>query len=146
MVWVRKYKTNRFRKRIHKFSVAEVSNKELCAVFWVRRHLEQYLAPADAKALRMLRSGHSVPLSYHYHTAVLKSACMAAGMHPGEFSTHSLRQGGASVLRLCGSTEEEVKERRDCKSDCVKLYLKSSVIERLILDMRVAALLGTFQL
>ena len=52
-----------------------------------------------------------------------------------------------TFLRLCGSTEDEVKERGDWKSDCVKLYLKASVLEKLMLDMRVGALLGTtFQL
>ena len=141
MVWVRKSKTNQFHERIPKIPVEEVTNKELCAVFWVRKHLEQCPAPAAAKAFPMPRRGNSVPLFYHY-MAGLKLACMAAGMHRGDFS-HSLRQCGATFLRLCGSTEDKVKERG---SDCVKLYLKSSVLERLTLDMRVAMLLGTFQL
>ena len=33
MIWVHKSKTNQFRERIHKIPVAEVANKELCAVF-----------------------------------------------------------------------------------------------------------------
>ena len=98
-----------------------MANKELCAVFWVRRYLGQCLALASAKAFRMPKTGRSIPLSYSYYTAVLKSACTAAGMHPADFSSHSLRQGGATFLRLCGSTDDEVKERGDWKSDCVKL-------------------------
>ena len=62
-------------------------------MFWVHKHLEQCPAPASAKAFRMPRKGGSVPLPYSYYTAVLKSACRAAGMHPGEFSSHSLRRG-----------------------------------------------------
>ena len=56
-------------------------------------------------------------------------------MHPADFSSHSLRRGGATFLRLCESTEDEVKERGDWKSDCVKMYLKASVLEKLTLDM-----------
>ena len=146
MIWVRKSKMNQFLERIHKIPVLEMANKELCAVFWERRHLEQCPAPASAKAFHMPRRGRSIPLSYSYYTAVLKSACKAAGMHPGNFSSHSLKRGGAMFLRMCGSMEDEVKERLDWKSDSVKLYLKSSVLEKLMLDMRVTALLGTFQL
>ena len=52
--------------------------------------------------------------------------------------------GGATFLRLCGVTLEEIKERRDWRSDCVCQYLKSSLVERLTMDMRVAVLLDTF--
>lgn len=146
MVSVRKSKTNQFRERIHKIPVAAVTNKGLCAVFWVKRHLEQCPAPGDAQVFRMPRAGHSIPLSYSFYTAVLKSACMAAGLQHEEFTSHSLRRGGATFLRLCGASLDEIKERGDWKSDCVKEYLKTSVLERITIDMRVAALLGTLRL
>ena len=103
---MRKSKTNEFRERIHKIPVVEVQNRELCTVFWVKRHMELCPAPAGAKAFRMLRLGHSVPLAYNYYTNVLKATCMAAGL----FSSHSLRRGGGhlseDVWGLCGDDEE----------------------------------------
>lgn len=144
MVWVRKSKTNQFRERIHKIPVAEVANRELCAVFWLKRHFDQCPAPRDAQAFRVPREGHSIPLQYRYYTDVLKSSCRAAGLPPDQFSSHSLRRGGATFLRLCGAPLEEIKERGDWKSDCVRQYLKASVMERLTLDMRVSVLLETF--
>ena len=142
LVSVRKSKTNQFRERVHKIPVAEVANKELCAVFWLRRHMLQCPAPPDARIFRTPRKGHSVPLSYEFYSSVLKRTCAAAGLPPGEFSSHSLRRGGATFLRLCGASIETIKERGDWRSDCVKEYLKSSFVERLSIDMQVAVLLG----
>ena len=143
LVCVRKSKTNQFRERVHKIPVAEVANKELCAVSWLRKHLRQCPAPMDAKVFRIPRDGHSIPLTYEYYSSKLKIACSAAGLPPNEFSSHSLRRGGATFLRLCGASIDTIKERGDWKSDCVKQYLKSSLVERLSVDMRVAVLLGT---
>ena len=143
MLYVRKSKTNQYRQRVHRIPVAKVANKDLCAVYWVSRHFEQCPAPLDARAFRMPRTGHSIPLSYAFYSAVLKMACTAIGLPPGEFSSHSLTRGGATFLRLCGASLEEIKERGDWRSDCVRQYLKASVVERLTMDMRVAVLLDT---
>ena len=123
--------------------MAYVTNKKLCAAYWVRRHLEQCPAPLDAQAFRIPRAGCSIPLPYGFYSSVLKLACAAVGLPPGEFSSHSLRRGGATFLRLCGASLEEIKERGDWKSDCVRQYLKASIVERLTMDMRVAVLLDT---
>lgn len=144
MVCVRKSKTNQFRERIHRIPVAKVTNIELCAVYWVQQHLEQCPAPLDAQVFRVPRAGHSVPLKYSYYNEVIKAMCARAGLPPGEFSSHSLRRGGATFLRLCGASIDEVKERGDWRSDCVRQYLKASLVERLTMDMRVAVLLDTF--
>ena len=141
LVSVRKSKTNQFRERVHRIPVASVSNKALCAVFWVKRHLEQCPAPLDAQLFRIPCRGHSVPLPYGYYLAVLKAICGAAGLPPGEFSSHSLRRGGATFLRLCGAGIEEIKERGDWRSECVRQYLHASFMERLTMDMRVAVIL-----
>lgn len=142
LVNVRKSKTNQFRERVHKIPVAKVANRALCAVFWVKRHMDQCPAPQDAQVFRIPKAGHSVPLTYSFYTAVLKAACTAAGLQAGDFSSHSLRRGGATFLRISGATEDEIKERGDWRSDCVKQYLKASLTERLTLDMRVSVMLS----
>ena len=141
MVCVKKSKTNQYRQRVHRIPVTKVKNEGLCAVYWARRHFEECPAPLDAQAFRIPRAGHSVPLPYNFYSSVLRLACGAVGLPPGDFSSHSLRRGGATFLRLCGASMEEIKERGDWKSDCVRQYLKASVVERLTRDMRVAVLL-----
>ena len=143
MVCVRKSKTNQYRQRVHRIPVTKVANKKLCAVYWTLKHFEQCPAPLDALAFRIPRAGHSIPLPYSFYSAVLHLACSAVGLPPGEFSSHSLRRGGATFLRLCGAGMEEIKERGDWKSECVRQYLKASLVEKLTLDMRVSLILDT---
>ena len=73
MVMVRKSKPNQFRERVHQIPVAKVTNKPLCAIHWVRKHLRQCPVPADAQVFRIPRAGHSVPLPYDYYNQVLKA-------------------------------------------------------------------------
>lgn len=138
MVSVRKSKTNQHRDRVHRIPIARVGNAALCAVSWVERHFTECPAMSTSAAFRVPRAGHTVPMSYHYFMSVIKILCGAAGLNPAEFSTHSLRRGGATFLRMCGSSIQEIKERGDWKSDAVYQYLELSVSERLTCDMRVA--------
>ena len=139
---IRKSKTNQFREQVHKIPVSKVNNRELCVVFWLKKHLNQCPAPLDAQAFRVPNADHSVPLPYSYYMAVLKAACIAAGLPPANFSTHSLRRGRATFLRLTGASLEQIKEGGDWRSDSVQEYLKESFVERLTQDMQVAVLLG----
>ena len=145
MLHIRKSKTIQFRQRVHMIPVARLRNISLCAVHWVERHFEDCPAHREAQAFRLPRGGHSTPLTYEFYTAVLKQLCGRAGLNPGEFSSHGLRRGGATFLRLCGATIDQIKERGDWKSDAVYVYLKASVTERLTMDMRVAMILDNVQ-
>ena len=141
MISISKSKTIQFREKVHRIPVAKVRNKELCAVYWVKRHFQECPAPRGAQAFRVPRNGNSVPLSYSYYLSVIKYLCAVAGLDPTLFSTHSLRRGGATFLRLCGAPIEVIKERGDWQSDAVFVYLKASLAERLTTDMRVALIL-----
>ena len=141
MIAVRKSKTIQYKEKVHRIPVAKVRNIDLCAVHWVARHFTECPAPPGAQAFRMPRRGNSVPLSYSYYLNVLKLVCARVGLDPTVFSTHSLRRGGATFLRMCGAPIEVIKERGDWKSDAVNLYLKASLAERLTTDMRVALIL-----
>ena len=103
--------------------------------------LQRVPGPGDAQAFRVPRAGHSVPLTYNFYLKEIKQLCTMAAMDQSLFSTHSLRRGGATFLRLCGASVDVIKERGDWKSDAVYLYLQSSLAERLTTDMRVALIL-----
>lgn len=141
MVNITKSKTIQFNEKVHRIPVAKVTNRALCAAYWVEQHFRECPAPMGAQAFRMPRVGHSVPLTYSFYLQVIKLLCARAGMDPTKFSTHSLRRGGANFLRLCGAPIEVIKERGDWKSDAVYLYLEASLAERLTTDMRVAMIL-----
>ena len=52
-----KSKTNQYRERIHKIPVAKLANHQLCAVHWMRKHLQQCPAPPDSQVFRIPRAG-----------------------------------------------------------------------------------------
>lgn len=141
MVNVRKSKTIQYKERVHKIPVARLRKVDLCAVHWVSRHFAECPAPPTAQAFRMPKNGNSIPLTYWFYLSVLKFVCARVGLDPANYSTHSLRRGGATFLRMCGAPIEVIKERGDWKSDAVDLYLKASLAERLTTDMRVALIM-----
>ena len=64
-------------------------------------------------------------------------------MSPDLFSSHSLRRGGATYLLMAVSSIQEIKTQHDWMSDCVYLYLKVPLQERIADDIRVANLLAS---
>ena len=142
MVRVRMSKTIQYRERIHLIPVSKVADRALCAVHWVGEHFRGVAAPGDAHAFRIPRGVGSISMPYNYYLGALRNLCMRAGLNAHDFSTHSLRRGGATFLRMCGASIYEIKERGDWKSDAVFEYLKASVRERLSRDIRVATILS----
>lgn len=143
MLMITRSKTNQYRERIHYIPVSKVRGNSLCAVFWTSLHFKQCPAPPEAVAFRLPRRGHSVPMTYGFYSQVIKLMCVNAALDEHEFSSHSLRRGGATFLRMCGATIQDIKERGDWKSNAVFEYLKLSVSERLDMDMRFALYLST---
>ena len=59
-----------------------------------------------------------------------------------DFTSHSLRQGGATYLVICGATIEEIKVRGDCVREVVNAYLKTPVQVQIMKDLRFATSLA----
>ena len=142
IVRVRRSKTIQFRERVHTIPVACVANPALCAVYWVQRHFRDAPGGEGDHAFLIRSRGRLVSMPYTFYLSSIKYLSDRARLHPGNFSTHSLRRGGATFLRLCGATILEIKERGDWRSDAVFEYLKASLPERLALDLRVSAILA----
>lgn len=139
---VKKSKTIQFAERTLDIPIARVSHPLLCAVRAVERHFKQLPAPPSAQAFRTPTPSGSAPLEYHHYSAVLKRLCGMSGLDPSLFSSHSLRRGGATYLLMAGSSIQEIKTRGDWASDCVYLYLRIPLQERIADDIRVANLLS----
>lgn len=142
-VRVRKSKSIQFAERTLDIPISRVSHPLLCAVREVERHFKQLPAAPQDQAFRTPSPKGSSPLEYINYSAVLKSLCARVGLDPRDFSSHSLRRGGATYLLMTGSSIQEIKTRGDWVSDCVYLYLKVPLQERVTDDLRVAALLSS---
>ena len=142
LVNVRRSKTIQFRERVLSIPVAAVDDPALCAVYWVRRHFRDTPAGQGEHAFRIRSRGVSVSMPYPFYLGAIKYLSARADLRPGSFTSHSLRRGGATYLRMCGATIVEIKERGDWRSDAVFEYLKSLLSERLALDLRVAMMLA----
>ena len=139
---VRKSKTIQYRERVHLIPVSKVADRALCTVHWVSQHFREVATRGYSHAFRIPKGQGSISLPYSVYLASLRSLCGRAGLLPAEFSTHSLRRGGATYLWLCGATILEIKEWGDWKSVAVFEYFKDSLKERLARDMQVATILS----
>ena len=144
LIHVSKSKTIQFAERIVEIPVTYSPLEELCAVRWTQRHFSEVPAGKDEPAFRIPHPAGSVPLAYDAYQATLKHICGEAGLDPKEFSSHSLRRGGATFLSLIGASIQEIKQRGDWKSDAVFEYLKAPLSARIADDMKVADLLMSY--
>lgn len=140
---VSKSKTIQYAERTLEIPVSRVSHPFLCAVKAVERHFMQVPALPGDQAFRTPTPSGSDALEYTNYSAVLKKLCSDTGLDPKSFSSHSLRRGGATYLLLAGSSIQEIKTRGDWASDCVYLYLRVPLQERIADDIRVATMLAS---
>ena len=108
----------------------QADDMRLCAISW-------YLL------FKELRGGHPSPflfcsegksrsrLSNKLPNQRLKVRCAQAGLLAAEFSSHCLRHGGATAAADGGALERLLKLHGRWKSDCVRIYIKESLRNRL---------------
>lgn len=142
LITVRKTKTIQFREKELLIPITRVSNKSLCAVWWLERHFSQISAVPGAPAFLIMDKGSPTPLTYHVFDAILKELASRCSFPPGRVSSHGLRRGGATYLALMGVPLDVIKETGDWSSDQVYKYLKRPLQERITLDTQVASFIS----
>lgn len=138
LLTLRKSKTNQYREHLHQIPVSKVRDMRMCPVYWVQKHFDECPAHNQAKAFRVPKGENSVPLTYDFYLSVIKNLSALSGLDHTSLSTHSLRRGGATFLRMSGASLQVIKERGEWSSDAVYLYLQTSLTERLTADLRVS--------
>jgi hypothetical protein len=89
----------------------------------LRKLLPRRFAPANAGAqVFALRNGRVLPKTKLQD--VLKASAARMGFNPRDFTSHSLRAGGASAMYHNGFTVEEIKRRGRWESDVWKIYVQ----------------------
>lgn len=113
--------------------VEESENPLTCLVAWYRlylnlrgQHKSEYLfvrATGDDSAPRRL--------ALSFPNARLKIRCREAGIDEAQYSSHSLRHGGATAASIGGVIERLIKAHGRWKSDCVRVYIHDSLQTKL---------------
>ena len=96
---VRHSKSIQFQERMLEIPIAKCSDTVLCAVYWTHKHF--ITVPADSDSLTFLipNGDKFSPLDYLTCQKMLKYIGEKAGLDPTNLSSHSLRRGGALILR-----------------------------------------------
>ena len=114
--------------------VEESDNPLTCLVAWYRLYLKLrgchvseyvFVSSRDGAQASARRLGSSLPNSR------LKVRCRAAGIDEGQYSSHSLRHGGATAASAGGVIERLIKAHGRWKSDCVRVYIHDSLQTKL---------------
>ena len=90
------------------------------------------LLPArpSAPAFQVCQAGRLRPVSYTGFQAFLRKLLACTGRNPTDFSTHSLRRGGATWAFQAGVSGELIQILGDWKSDAYKGYIDVSLEAR----------------
>ena len=121
---VRSSKTIQSRERQFVIPVVKSPGCVLCPGRWVRKLIQRLsLSPSDPIFMEV--TPHARPFTYNVYNNQLKSVCAKAGL-VGQFSTHSLRRGGATFLSSIGIPLQDIRVYGDWKSWSVLLYLSDT--------------------
>ena len=142
IIKVRRSKVIQFSERELLIPVARTANLNLCAVSWCERHFLQVSASSDAPAFLVPSPTGYQPLPYKALQASIKFFSAQSGLNPDDFSSHSLRRGGATFLSIQGASIQDIRVRGDWSSDCVYKYIQQPLSQRIISDIRVSVLLS----
>lgn len=139
VVVIRSSKTNQGSAPPRFIPVAGLKNKQMCAVYWLKRWLDISPAPSSAPLFRLGQTA----VSYNEFQVALATVVSKAGIKQ-KISSHSFRRGGATFLSAIGLPLEKIKERGGWKSNSVLTYIaepiqvkmsRENMVSRVINDM-----------
>lgn len=78
------------------------------------------------------------PVLYDRFHIVLREFVSVLGLDPRNYSSHSFRRGGASFAFSVGVPGELIQRHGDWRSDAYKLYLDTTVSQRLLVSRAMA--------
>lgn len=112
--------------------VNSMPDKSVCIVHLLKKNFSRYCI---AHSEPLFSSPKCPCLTYSVFSAKLKCLLSRAGIK-GNFSSHSLRRGGATSMSQSGFTVNDIKRRGRWKSSCVNRYIKHSVSHAVSKDRR----------
>ena len=131
---IKSSKTDQF--GLHPFTIClmRVPGSPLCPGDLLERILTP---PVHHECLLTLKVGRIyTPLSYSYFNSRLKSLASTLGLPVHRVSSHSLRHGGATLLKSLGVSVGDIMLRGNWRSKAVSRYLHQSECEMKKLDAK----------
>jgi hypothetical protein len=118
-------KTIQFRQRKHQAILPLLKNHPLCPVTALLTFFNRTLDVSDqAPLFSTMQNSQARPLSSSTFRRRLSDILTLANLSPAQYSTHSLRRGGATWLVSAGVPIQVVKRLGDWKSDAVFQYIR----------------------
>jgi hypothetical protein len=100
-------------------------------------------APATAPAFCFPEGAGVSPLTYGDLAACIKTLVRLVGLDPSQYSTHSLRRGGATAAFQAGASPFAIKDAGDWRGATFEIYLSLSPGDKLrCTQLMLAALRG----
>lgn len=121
----------------HLIPISPVSNKNICAVFWLKKWLS--ICPRQIHAPLFSLGSH--PMSYNSFSSAFRKLYTVAGID-ANLSSHSFRRGGATFLSSVGVPISSIKERGNWLSDAVYKYISPSLGFKAALDQKVSKIIN----
>ena len=125
-------KTIQFRERVHSAVLPLFPLHPLCPVTALRNFLLLAGAGPKSPASPLFALPSAPPLTARSFRLRLAGLLASLHLSQSDFSTHSLRRGGATWLLNAGTPIHLIKILGDWKSDCVLQYLRPSPSDRLL--------------
>ena len=131
---VRSSKTSPKGGEIQYLPVMYASDKDICAVSWLKRFLRAHPMGREDQ----LFSIQGRKLTYKVFSDRLNKLLAKSQIH-GDFASHSLRRGGATHMSMIDCTVMEIKSRGNWKSDCVYRYIRQPMSHKIKVEKKVSS-------
>ena len=138
-IHVKTSKTDQYGRSPYDIYLTRIDGSVLCPALLLIEVIEK-----SRKYGRRLLTIHGKPLSYSYVNTRLKSLALELKMPWSRVSTHSLRHGGATLLKSLGMDVKDIMKRANWKSNAVYKYLHDNTEELLRLDVLPAKFFSRF--
>lgn len=123
-------KTIQYKQKKLVIPLIALADQRICPFYWVVFMINAIPARAEQPALVYKSKGNMVPLRYDQLTKWLKEWVSLAGEDPVEFSSHSMRRGGANFAFESDIPGKTIQLLGDWASEAYLRYIQMSVDTR----------------
>ena len=131
-------KTIQFGERALVMPLVALPNTKICPLAAYERLVRSSPGSPNDPAFATLRRGKLVAISQGKLQETIKSLVKKIDGDPTNFSSHSLRRGGASWASRCGCSADQIKLFGDWHSDCYEIYIENSLEQRTVVASKMA--------
>jgi hypothetical protein len=134
-------KTIQFGERELRLPLLAIPDSILCPVVAYRQMCDLLPAQDVSPAFIRVVKDKSCPFTYALLQKTLKSLIQRTGRNPDQYSSHSLRRGGATWAFRAGVPAQLIQLQGDWRSDAYLEYLKFSLHDKIQVSQKMRDLI-----